>query len=198
MSSRTLARRGAIGLALIYALGGCHDAETPTLMDASVAPADSGGHGDATVADAASTYTAMVEGVECARFRVKHEPWACNDGSLDEACARVQDLRMGCPWTIGDPRTWWCSDLPGTSRSELVCNTCGGVNVEDRHGLDGEVFSFSFSASGKLIGLITVNFPRSETCMGPVKIMGDPCPAATDLAARAAVSLCPSGALPQQ
>jgi hypothetical protein len=146
---------------------------------------------DGVQADAAMTYTAMVEGVECARFRREPRPWTCTERTLDEQCDELRGLGVECPWTIQDPRGWACS-LSQDGRVELVCNTCGGVNVEHRYGWEGEVNTFSFSAGGELLGLIVASAGTSRICRSPEAVVGDPCPAAADSGARAVRGLCPN------
>lgn len=94
------------------------------------------------------------------------------------------------PSGIGHPEDWAC-DSPGAP-VELVCNTCGGINVESRFGFEGEVLSFSFSANGQLLGIISSGGnPTPKSCSYRFTTVGDACLASEERDARAAVSLCP-------
>ena len=168
----------ALGV-LVLALAGCDPAEAAAPSAGSNASPDAGEDRDAAVGGTGSVETALVEGVDCARFRTGPPRPACSEGTLDEACERARELGLECPRHIGDPQAWACVGSLSMPRSELVCNTCGGINVEQRTGFEGSTLSFSFSARGELLGVISSGLNRSASgpCMQVDAVWGDACPA---------------------
>ena len=178
---------------LVFAVAGCDAGEPAAPSAGSKASPDAGEDWDAAMGGTGSAYIAMVEGVDCARFRTDSQRPACPGGTLDEACELAHEGGAECPRQIGDPQAWACMGRLASQRTELVCNTCGGINVEQRAGFEGSTLSFSFSARGELLGIIhrVVDDRASAACARGDGVWGDACPASEDSAARAAYGLCP-------